>query len=194
MILSLVIASLLAGTFITIFGYYTPFIILSSVMMTIGAGLLSTLKPGSGHAHWIGFQAVLGLGVGFGMQQPIIAAQTVLPLNDVPVGTSIIMFMQTLGGALFISISQNVFANKLVSGLVAKVPGVSPDLVVNVGATTLRNAVDPQYLSAVLDVYNDALMAAYHVATAMAGASLIGALFMEWKSIKAKEPVEPEAA
>ncbi|KAJ7645389.1 MFS transporter [Mycena rosella] len=186
MILSLVISSLLAGIFITIFGYYTPFVLLSTVLMSVGAGLLSTLTPSTGHAHWIGYQIIFGLGVGFGMQQPVIAAQTVLELTDVPIGTSIVMFMQTLGGALFISIGNNVFSNKLISGLVAHVPGVSPVIVLSAGATSLKNAIDPQYLPAVLQVYNDALMSAFYVAAAMSALSLIGGLVMEWKSIKGK--------
>ncbi|KAJ7163944.1 putative efflux pump antibiotic resistance protein [Mycena crocata] len=186
MILSLVISSLLAGVIVTISGYYTPFLILSSVFMTVGAGLVSTFQTNTGHAHWIGYQVIFGLGVGFGMQQPVIAAQTVLELTDVPIGTSIVMFAQTLGGALFISVGQNVFTNKLVSGLVSQVPGVSPLLVLSAGATSLKNAVDPQYFSAVLEVYNDALVSAFYVSIAMAGFSLIGSLCMEWKSIKGK--------
>ncbi|KAJ7454683.1 putative efflux pump antibiotic resistance protein [Mycena latifolia] len=186
MILSLVVSSLLAGSLITTFGYYTPFMLLSSVLMSVGAGLLSTLTPSAGHAHWIGYQIVFGLGVGFGMQQPIIAAQAVLELTDVPIGTSIIMFAQTLGGALFIAIGQNVFSNQLISGLIAHVPGVSPALVLSAGATSLKNAIDPQYLSAVLQVYNDALTSAFYVSVAMAALSLVGSLVIEWKSIKGK--------
>ncbi|KAJ6570110.1 major facilitator superfamily domain-containing protein [Mycena vulgaris] len=186
MILSLVIGSLFSGGLITAFGYYTPFLIVSTVFMTVGAGLLSTLTPNAPSAHWIGYQIIFGLGVGFGMQTPIIAAQAVLELADVPIGTSIIMFVQTLGGALFVSIGNNVFANKLQSGLIAQVPGVSPALVLSVGATSLKDAVDPQYLPAVLQVYNDALMSAFYVSIAMSGLSLVGALSMKWGSIKGK--------
>ncbi|KAJ7158065.1 hypothetical protein C8R46DRAFT_908054, partial [Mycena filopes] len=108
MILSLVVASLIAGGVITAIGYYTPFMILASILMGVGAGLISTFDIGTGHAHWIGFQAIYGLGAGFGMQQPVMAAQTVLSLKDIPTGTSLIIFAQTLGDALFVSVSQNV--------------------------------------------------------------------------------------
>jgi hypothetical protein len=100
MILSLVISSLIAGGIITAIGYYTPFMILSSVLMGVGAGLISTFSVGSGHAHWIGYQVIFGLGVGFGMLQPIMAAQTVLSLQDIPTGVSIMMFAQILGSSL----------------------------------------------------------------------------------------------
>ncbi|KAJ7183209.1 major facilitator superfamily domain-containing protein [Mycena filopes] len=186
MILALVIGSMLAGILISQFGYYVPFMLLSSVLMAVGAGLLSTLKTNTGHAHWIGYQVVFGLGVGAGMQGPLLVAQTALDLADVPIGTSIVMFVQTLGGALFISVGQNVFQNKLISGLVAKVPGVSPMLVISSGATSLKNAIDPQYLPAVLEVYNTALVNAFYVSIAMGALSLVGSTLTEWKSVKGK--------
>ncbi|KAF8144972.1 MFS multidrug transporter [Mycena galopus ATCC 62051] len=187
MILSLVVASLFGGIVITIIGYYAPFMIASSIIFAVGCGLISTLKVDSGHTKWIPFQFIAGIGVGLGQQQPMLAAQAVLDLKDVPIGTSMIMFAQTLGGALFISIGQNVFTNKLVSGLVAKVPGVSPAVVLAAGATSLKDAVPAQFFSDVLLVYNDALVAAFYVAIAMACASLIGSLVVEWKNIKGKK-------
>ncbi|KAJ7830127.1 hypothetical protein B0H13DRAFT_1916065 [Mycena leptocephala] len=44
--------------------------------------------------------------------------------------------------------------------------------------------VGPQYLSAVLEVYNDALVSADHAGIAMANISLVGSVAMEWKSLK----------
>ncbi|KAJ7039648.1 major facilitator superfamily transporter [Mycena alexandri] len=186
MILALVVGSMLAGILITQFGYYTPFMLLSSVLMAVGAGLLSTIKPDTPVARWIGYQIVFGLGVGTGMQGPLLAAQTALELLDIPIGTSMVMFVQTLGGALFISVGQNVFQNKLISGLVANVPGVSPLLVLSSGATNLKNAVDPKYLADVLSVYNTALVTAFYVSIAMGGLSIFGSVLTEWKSVKGK--------
>ncbi|KAJ7886158.1 DHA14-like major facilitator [Mycena olivaceomarginata] len=186
MILALVISSLLAGGIITWMGYYTPFMILSSVLAAVGAGLITTFGVGTGHAHWIGYQIIYGLGVGFGMQQPIIAAQTVLSLEDIPTGTSLVMFAQTLGGALFVSVGQNVFTNKLKDGLASQVPSLNPAIVLSAGATSLRDSVDPQFLPAVISAYNDALVSAFYVSVAMACLSLIGALAIEWKSVKGK--------
>jgi hypothetical protein len=85
----------------------TPLMIASTVLAAVGAGLLSSLKPDSDHQMWIGYQAICGIGVGLGMQQPLIAVQTVLDISLVPIGTSIIIFTQTLGGALFVSVGQN---------------------------------------------------------------------------------------
>jgi MFS family permease len=93
-ILGMVIFSMVAGGLVTVVGYYTPFMYIAAIAMPIGAGLLSTLKPDSGHAKWIGYQVIFGLGIGCGFQQPLIAAQAALPLEDIPVGTAIMMFSQ----------------------------------------------------------------------------------------------------
>jgi hypothetical protein len=71
-ILSLVIMSMLSGGLVTVLGYYTPFMIASSVLMSIGAGLLTTFATDTGHAKWIGYQVLFGMGVGLGMQQTLI--------------------------------------------------------------------------------------------------------------------------
>lgn len=102
-ILTMVIFSILAGGLITVVGYYTPFMYIAAIAMPIGAGLLSTLQPDSSSAKWIGYQIIFGIGIGCGMQQPLIAAQAALPLQDVPIGTAIMMFAQILGGAIFAS-------------------------------------------------------------------------------------------
>lgn len=187
MILGLVLMSILSGGAVTVLGYYTPWMIASSVLMSVGVGLLSTLEVDSGHAKWIGYQIIYGFGVGFGMQQAIIAAQTVLKLDDVPVGTSLIIFMQTLGGALFISVAQNIFTNRLVSNLLEKVPTLDSSIVLKTGATSLKGAVNAALLPDVLLAYNDALTQTFYVSLAVAALSIFGSAGIEWKSVKGKK-------
>jgi hypothetical protein len=188
MILTLIIMSIVAGATVTIFGYYTPAMYLSAILSSVGAGLITTFSVNTGHAKYLGYQALYGLGTGIGMQQPLMAVQTVLSLSDVPTGTSIVIFAQTLGGALFISIAQNVFSNKLASGLASSVPGLDPSIVLKTGATNLKDVVPDQYYHAVLVAYNAALTHTYYVAVAMSTLSIIGALGMEWKSVKGQKP------
>ncbi|KAI4261784.1 MAG: hypothetical protein L6R42_003024 [Xanthoria sp. 1 TBL-2021] len=187
MILSLVLISIISGIGVTTLGYYTPFMIISSVLMAIGVGLMSTWKSDTNHSMWIGYQVIYGLGIGFGMQQPLIAVQTVVPLDDVPIATTAIIFIQTFGGALFISVAQNIFTNRLVSNLVADVPSIDPALVLQIGATNLKKAVDPAVIGDVLIAYNSAITQTFYVSVATAALSIVGAVAMEWKSVKGKK-------
>ncbi|KAF2015868.1 MFS general substrate transporter [Aaosphaeria arxii CBS 175.79] len=186
-ILGLVIISMLAGGAVTAIGYYTPFMLTSSVLMAVGAGLLSTFETNTGHSMWIGYQFIFGAGVGFGMQQTLVCVQTVLPDDDIPIGTAIMMFAQTLGGALFISVGQNVFTNQLIKNLKSVVPDLNPAIVLSVGATELKNAIPQQYLKGVLQAYNLSLTQTFYVSCAAASLSIIGAAFVQWKSMKGKQ-------
>src|SRR6187549_3234820 len=91
--------------------------LLASILAPIGEGLLSTWTVDVTFAQWFGYEALTGLAVGMGMQQPIIAVQTVLCMDDVPIGTSLVVFMQTLGAAVFVAVAQSVFQNRLIADL-----------------------------------------------------------------------------
>jgi MFS family permease len=182
-ILTLVIANIVGGLVVSRVGYYTPFLIASSVFMSIGSGLLSTFTTTTDHSKWIGYQVLFGVGIGIGTQQASVAAQVVLTKKDVPTGVSLILFFRNLGGALFISISQNVLQNKLIEGL-KDIPGLNTEVILGAGATGLRTVVDPRYLQQVLVAYNGALVKVFYCALAVSCASIIGALTMEWRSVK----------
>lgn len=187
MILSLVIVSIIGGIAVTVIGYYTPFVFASSIFMSIGSGLLSTFDTDTGSPKWIGYQVMFGAGVGFGMQQALIMAQTVLPKKDIPIGTAVIMFSQTLGGAVFISVAQNVFTNELLANIEQVVPGLNPEIVLATGATSLKNVIPKQFLPQVQVAYNDAIMDTFYVAVATSVLSMVAAVFWEWKSVKGKK-------
>lgn len=121
------------------------------------------------------------------MQQPLIAVQTVLHLADIPTGTALIMFTQTFGGALFVSVGQNVFTNRLLAGLKDSAPGIDPQLILRIGATTIKKAVPPNFLPGVLIAYNRALTQTFYVSVAMSALSVIGVACLEWRSVKGKK-------
>ena len=183
-LLGVIFMSIIAGVGVTMIGYYAPPMIGTSIIMSIGAGLSTTLAVNSGHSKWIGYQALLGLGIGMGLQQPLICIQAVLPINDVPIGTGVIMFMQTFGGAIFLAVSNSVFLSRLTSGL-SQMDGVSASTVTNTGATNLA-----QFGPVVKVIYNKALTQTWYVAVALSALSLCGAVLVEWRSVKAAKPVE----
>ncbi|KAB8239286.1 major facilitator superfamily domain-containing protein [Aspergillus alliaceus] len=186
LILGLVVGSILAGAGVTRSGYYTPFMILASILLALGSGLMTTFTQTTNHSKWIGYQVCFGLGLGIGMQQPAAAAQTVLAPADVSTGVSLVFFAQYFGGALWVSVANNVFANRLVS-IVEGIGGVDARSVVGTGATAVREVVPEKALGVVLRGYNEAVVQAFYVAVACACATVVGALGMEWRSMKAQE-------
>lgn len=202
LILSLVCGSIICGALVQRIGYYTPFMYFGSVMMCVGAGLLTTLTTTTSHPKWIGYQVILGLGIGSSFQQANLAVQTVLPHRDVPTGSAMIFFFQTFGGAVFVSVGQNVFLDKLIARVAATVPRSSfnPAIIASTGATELRHIVPPQALPVVLQAYNWAIVnGPMVVSVILACLTVLGAVGMEWKNLKKghdkqKKDVEHEAA
>jgi Major Facilitator Superfamily len=185
-ILALVVGSIFAGALVTNLGYYTPFLILSSCVMAVGTGLITTFQVDTPSHTWIGYLIIFGLGMGLGMQQPSLAAQVCLSKKDVPIGASLMFFSQSLGGAIFLCVAQNVFTNKLVSGL-SDVAGLDASTVVNMGATDLASFIPANLLPIVLIAYNKALTTTFYVPVAIASISIFAGLCMEWKSVKGRK-------
>ena len=111
----------------------------------------------------------------------------------VPVGVTVLFFAQQLGGAVFVSVCQNVFTNELVNGVRKLASNVSPMQIVGTGATDLRNVLSEDALGSVLAAYNGALMKAFTVALAMTCFSIFGSSLLEWKSVKKVKDEEASA-
>ncbi|OBT79326.1 hypothetical protein VF21_01842 [Pseudogymnoascus sp. 05NY08] len=192
LILAQVFAIIVSGGLVTYFGYFAPFFIASSVVMSIGAGLLTLLKVDSSKGAWVGFQFIYGLGVGLGFQQGGVAAQAVLKFSDVPIGTAVVLFVQILGGAVFVGVAQNLFTNNLVKNLTAlHIPNFDPNEIVHAGATNLRHMVAPERLPEVLVAYNAAIMKTFQLGLILSCLSILGAVGVEWKSMRAKPAGSP---
>lgn len=91
LILATSIFTILSGGLITMTGHFVPFIIGGGVLTTIGAGLIFTLGLTSPPSMWIGYQILAGIGVGLGIQVPIIAAQAVVEPIDISSITAMIL-------------------------------------------------------------------------------------------------------
>ncbi|KAJ5514925.1 hypothetical protein N7463_004477 [Penicillium fimorum] len=183
MVLALVIGTIISGGIITATGYYVPWMFVAAVFMSTGAGLMTTFKVDTNHAAWIGYQVLFGFGIGTGMQQPSMAAQTILPMNEVAIGVSLMFFTQSLGGAVFMAVTQSLFQNYLGANL-PHIQGIDMAKVLATGATGLSNAVPATKLAEVLILYNDGLRQSFIVAVAVSCLMIVPALTMEWKSIK----------
>ncbi|KAJ5118320.1 major facilitator superfamily domain-containing protein [Penicillium atrosanguineum] len=188
LMLATVVSSVVLGGLITIAGYYTPFLIGSAAIAAIGTGLITMFDVDISSGKWIGYQIVVGAGVGAGFQVPMTAVQTVLDPSDIPVGTAMVMFFQTLGGALFIAVGQSVFQNGLIDGISTYAPGVSPAAIVGAGATEMRSVLGKlgqlDQVDGVIKAYMSGLRDTYRVSLALMVVAFVASLFLEWKSVK----------
>ncbi|KAE8382316.1 major facilitator superfamily domain-containing protein [Aspergillus bertholletiae] len=90
-------------------GYCAPPALIGCALTIVGGGLMTTFVPSTRPGEWIGYQ-------------PIIATQAILPQQLVSSGTSIILFGQSFGGAVFTASAQTIFTNRLYSSLLEYLP------------------------------------------------------------------------
>lgn len=173
----------MSGLFTQKSGYYVPSMLLGPCVCAIGEGLMMTFTPSTASSYWIGFQFLVGFGLGLGMQTATLAAQATLPKEDIATGVSIIFFAQQLGGAIFVSVGQTILSGLLVDKL-ARLPGLDPETIVRTGATELHRVVPAAFLPAVVDAYDHACTSIFLAALALAFAQLLCACCVEWRSIK----------
>lgn len=187
MVLLIVVASIGNGQLTSYIGYYTPSLIFGVCLTAVGSGLLTTLGVHTSEGKWIGYQILYGFGLGCASQAPNMAAQTVLPREDVAIGASLMFFGQTLFGAVFVSVGENVLHSQLAKRL-AGIPGISPELIKNTGATDVLDDISIEYRATALVAYNDSLRVLFQVALCMACLAILGAVCMEWRTVKKKGP------
>ncbi|KAI1621775.1 DNA repair protein RAD50 [Exophiala viscosa] len=183
-----------SGGLLTFWGEYIPPMAVGSAIAAVGCGLLFTLEIDSGHSKWIGYQALAGIGVGLIFQIPVIVVQAIVKPSDLSSVSAIILFFQTIGGAIFISAGQAGFTNKMLKEIPNKVPGVSPSLVVATGATDLRNVFSAAELPGILSAYMEGLRVPFAIAIACACVTFLLAFTPKWESIKGKVKLDGPAA
>ncbi|KAM0191773.1 hypothetical protein ACHAPC_002085 [Botrytis cinerea] len=157
----------LSGPMIMKVGYLIPFAIFSTVLMSIGAGLYSTLGPNSSSGKWAGFQVLSGIGSGAGLQVTIIAIQAATTGEELSSAMAFLIFGQTLGPAIVLVICNVIFDNALESQLPQHAPHINATAIIDAGATGFRAFVDEADLPGVLLAYSNSIDRAFYLVAAM---------------------------
>jgi EmrB/QacA subfamily drug resistance transporter len=158
----LLVTSILSGQLISRYGRYKPFPIAGTAIMTVAVYLLSRLALHTPIWHTILAMIVLGLGLGMVMQVLILAAQNAVDYRLLGVATSGSTLFRQVGGSIGVSAFGAIFANRLASGLSAKLPkgthiptAANPEVVKH-----LPPAVHAPYIQSFVDALQPVFLAA----------------------------------
>lgn len=121
-----------------------------------------------------------------GFQIPIIAVQNNSTKEQVSIVNALVVFAQTLGGAVFLSLDQIIFSSSLRHYLAIYAPEINPQTVIAAGAGGIRKAVPAASLSGVILAYSKSFDRVMYLATGIAGGAFLFAFGMGWMSIKKK--------
>ena len=125
---------------------------------------------------------------------PISPCRLYCQKSKVATGLVVLSFTQDLGGIIALAISQNVFEHHLYTNAAEAVPGFDPTSILRNGITDLRNAVPSQFLGAFLIAYDKTLTEVFYIAVAFGCLTMIGAIGIEWKSVKEDKSTEGSTA
>jgi hypothetical protein len=142
--------------------------------------ILTTLKYDSPIRLILGYQVPAGVGIGVALQQTVLAAQTILCMEDVPIGVSLMVLAQTLGGTIALSAANTIFTASLTSGISSSIPHLDQSKVLNTGAIDLRHSVPPEYVNILLGLYSKAVTHTLYLSLALACFSIVGTAGMKW--------------
>ncbi|KAK0636634.1 major facilitator superfamily domain-containing protein, partial [Bombardia bombarda] len=186
---SLSVLAVLSGFLTSRIGYYVPQMIGCTVLVSVGAGLITRFGVDTSQGYWIGTLVLFGLGIGMGGQTPVMVPQTVLTGGDISRGTSVIIFAQTISGTIWVSVANTIFQDGIIAELAIHAPTANPNVVVAAGGNGFVEAmrrVYPDMVDQIVLSYSLALQRVWIIAVVLACVSTFGAVFQEWRSVKKK--------
>jgi MFS family permease len=113
----MLVTLLVVGQLITRTGRYRVFPILGGLFMTGGMLLLAQLTVGTTELTTSLFMIVLGVGMGFLMQNTMLIAQNSVEMKDMGVASGTATLFRTLGGSLGVSLLGAIYSNHLTADL-----------------------------------------------------------------------------
>ncbi|CEH11760.1 Predicted transporter (major facilitator superfamily) [Ceraceosorus bombacis] len=188
-IVAVVFAVTVIGGVVNKTGHYIPFLIVGTALVAIGGGILSVFEVDTSLSEYVGLQFLAGFGPGMSWMLPFIAASAALAPQDIALGSGIVIFFQTLGGTIFVSVAQSVFQNKFQLYL-NEIPGADPGSILRHGISAFRETTPAEILPAVLDAANHALSRVWIIVGVLGAFAFVGVFGME---LRRKIPIGASA-
>lgn len=183
--LPITIATLVSGTLITKTGYYVPVMWFGVALFTTSATLLYTLQVDSTAREWVSYSILAGIGFGSAVQIPFLAINNVLLNKDIASGSAILIFFQSLGGAVGLSIAQNIFSTTLEKQL-GRISSINAAIVIAHGVSDVQAIVTGAELILVLEGYLCAIKSVFVLPIVAAGIAFVVSWAVEQKRMGAK--------
>ncbi|KAF5120205.1 Efflux pump mlcE [Metarhizium anisopliae] len=186
-ILPQLFAAVFSGVLLQKIGFVIPLAIVGTVLLAVGSGLYSLLQPGSPTGYWVGFQILAGIGSGLSMQLAIITVQAAVGGEQLATGMALVIFAQSLGPAIVLTLCNVIFVSSLASQLQDNAPLENAQAVIRAGATGFRTIVQPNNLPGVLAAYANSIDRVFYLVAAVASACALVLWGMGWHDLRKKD-------
>ncbi|KAL5319710.1 hypothetical protein ACEPPN_012766 [Leptodophora sp. 'Broadleaf-Isolate-01'] len=187
-VLGSLLGSIIPGGLVTAYGHFNPWLFFGCILVAISGGIFSTFDLQTGNSMINGIQVLGGIGSSCVIQMPLIGLMSLIPQTDLPTATSIAVFFQFFGGAIFLGIGNNIFVSRLVVALHKYTPDLDAQVAVRAGAEGFRKVVGDADvdLQRGLLAYSEALVTVFYLCAAGAAVAFVCSFGMGWRSVKDK--------
>ena len=175
------LGTIVANTCISKFGRAIIWLVSGPILATLGTALVFAYSRTASAAEWVGFQMLIGFGVGFSLQTPISINQSLVESKDIATIIGITLFWESLGACMLTSAAEAAFDNGLITSLYDQDSATNPVTVIEAGANDLRATFGPKQLAAVLQAYQQGLETAYILFLACGAITVFISLMILWR-------------
>ncbi|KAI0516771.1 putative gliotoxin efflux pump [Xylaria bambusicola] len=162
------------------YGKYSLFMLVFTAITVVSGGLIYTFDVDTSLGKQIGYQILLGVGVGPVIQIPPIVAGIVNKNADKALGLGSVLVTQFGAASLVISAASAITNNLLLKNIPIYAPGVDPEQVLGVGPYELHNYFEGDALHGVRKAYVSGLRGAWALAIALWGVSFFTVFLAKW--------------
>lgn len=202
MIGGLLIASIVVGQFISRFGHWKPYLIVGSILLTVGLFLMSTIHYDTNYVLVSVFMFILGAGVGMVMQNLVLVVQNDVLPQQLGTASAGVAFFRSLGGTIGVSVMGSVLATKVAEMLADRkdelqaaiialgAPGAKIAEQLQSGTIPKVSTLPESVRIIVESVYGNAVADIFLVAAPLAILTIIAVIFLPNKKLGSKNAVE----
>jgi len=115
MIAGLLLSSMIVGNLISRFGKWKGYMIVGSILLTVGLYLMSTIAFDTNYVVVSVYMFILGAGVGMVMQNLVLIVQNTVQPEQLGAASSNVAFFRSLGGTIGVSVMGSVLGTTVVN-------------------------------------------------------------------------------
>jgi EmrB/QacA subfamily drug resistance transporter len=180
MIGALLVSSTVSGQIITRTGRWKRFLVLGTVLLVAGMGLLGTIDHQTSYARMAGYMALLGLGVGMSMQNLVLAVQNTVDVRSIGAASSVVTFFRSMGGAAGVSVLGSIAASRVSTQVATGLQAMGLPAPSGGGSESLDLTVLPAPVrDLVRGVYGDVIGDVFVIAAVISAVAVLAVLFIK---------------